>query len=546
MFKRLLRPFHPSWSFYTLVFGVIFGIVCGIVTEQAFITGLFWIFLSPILVVLCLRRACLLTAGIIFLVGFILGNFRTSFDLTGQEFVQNLAGRTVTIVGNLAEDPDDSSGKLVIRLQNLHFYTPPDSVENLWKNTTQSVENSSNSDSSSTNQPTLAQSITNPSSPDQPSTPSLQSIIRTDSFTSASGTLHITLSTKVELERSDLIALQGKLDAGFGTFVGKMSRPEVLSVERSDPGDIFAKFKHWFSSTVKQFIPSPEVDLGLGYLMGMKTGLSKDFSTALQAVGMTHVVVASGAHLAILTGAAKKLFGKISKFAGILFSLLMILAFVMIVGFTPSMTRAALVASLSLFAGYFGRKFTPFRLIGFVAMITLLISPMNFLNLGWQLSFASFFGILIVAPRLQRTFYGGKHPPWLASMLITSLATSLLCAPILIFNFGTLSFLSFVANLIILPTLPYAMLGMMLTGTVSFIPPLASIIAQLTTWLLDLHIWLVNFLSEQTAFILELESNNPIFFLLYLSVLFYLAYPALVKLIKPRPPLVVEDLPVSR
>lgn len=545
MLKRLLRPFHPSWSFYTLVFGVIFGIVCGIVTEQAFITGFFWIFLSLMLVVLCLRRACLLTAGIIFLVGFILGNFRTSFDLASREFVQNLAGQTVTVAGNLAEDPDDSSGKLVIRLQNLHFYTSPDPVKNLWKNTTQSVENSvqnpSNSGSSGTNQ-----STPNPSSPDQPSAPSLQSIISTDSFTSASGALYITLSTKVDLERSDLIALQGKLDAGFGTFVGKMSRPEVLAVERSDPGDIFAKFKHWFSSTVKQFIPSPEVDLGLGYLMGMKTGLSKDFSTALQTVGMTHVVVASGAHLAILTGAAKKLFGKISKFAGILFSLLMILAFVMIVGFTPSMTRAALVASLSLVAGYFGLKFTPLRLIGFVAMITLLINPMNFLNLGWQLSFASFFGILIVAPRLQRTFYGGKHPPWLASMLITSLATSLLCAPILIFNFGTLSFLSFVANLIILPTLPYVMLGTMLTGTVSFIPPLASIIAQLTTWLLDLHIWLVNFLSEQTAFILELESNNPIFFLLYLSVLLYLAYPTLVGLIKPRPPLAAEDLPISR
>ena len=93
MLKRLLRPFHPSWSFYTLVFGVIFGIVCGIVTEQAFITGFFWIFLSLMLVVLCLRRACLLTAGIIFLVGFILGNFRTSFDLASREFVQNLAGR---------------------------------------------------------------------------------------------------------------------------------------------------------------------------------------------------------------------------------------------------------------------------------------------------------------------------------------------------------------------------------------------------------------------------------------------------------------------
>ncbi len=518
MFKRLLRPIHPSWSFYTLTFGIIFGIILSIVTEQTLITSFLWILLLIILILLCFRHACLLTADIVFLAGFLLGSFRTSFELSGRAFTQNLTSHNIIVAGNLAEDPDDSSGKLVLRLHHLRFYAASDPVENLWKSPHQLVESS----------------VQNSAARDSPpaNSNSLQDFINTDSFTPTSGTLYVTLSTEVELARSDLIILQGKLDAGFGTFVGKMSRPEILAIERSDPGDIFAQFKHWFSDVVKQFIPSPEVDLGLGYLMGMKSGLPKDFSTALQAVGMTHVVVASGAHLAILTNAAKKLFGKISKFAGILFSLLMILAFVMVVGFTPSMTRAALVASLSLIVGYFGRKFTPLRLISFVAMITLLIDPINFLNLGWQLSFASFFGILILAPRLQRTFYGGKHPPWLASMLITSAATSLICAPILIYSFGTLSFLSFVANLIILPTLPYAMLGMVLTGATGFIPFLAPLVAQLTTWLLDLHIWLVNFLSEQTAFILNFSSNNSIFFLLYLPVLVYLTYPTLSKCLK--------------
>lgn len=518
MFKRLLRLIHPSWSFFTLTFGVILGIILSVVTGQALITSFLWIPLIVVLILLCLRHACLLTAGAIFLAGFLLGNFRASFELSGRAFTQNLTGQNIIVVGNLAEDPNDSSGKFVLRLHHLRFYTGSDPVENLWKSPHQPVENS----------------VQNSAAHDSPpaNSDSLQDLIDTDSFTPTSGALYITLSTKIELARSDLVVLQGKLDAGFGTFAGKMSRPEILAIERSDPGDIFAQFKHWFSDVVKQFIPSPEVDLGLGYLMGMKSGLPKDFSAALQAVGMTHVVVASGAHLAILTNAAKKFFGKISKFAGVLFSLLMILAFVMVVGFTPSMTRAALVASLSLIVGYFGRKFTPLRLISFVAMITLLIDPINFLNLGWQLSFASFFGILILAPRLQKTFYGGKHPPWLASMLLTSAATSLICAPILIYSFGTLSFLSFAANLIILPTLPYAMLGMVLTGATSFMPFVSPLIAQLTTWLLDLHIWLVNFLSKQTAFILNFSSNNPLFFLLYLFVLAYLAYPTLSKYLK--------------
>ncbi len=473
--KFILKPIHPSWCFYALVWGIISGLVLSLVTETALIRELYWLIFALFVTLLTLRHSCPATLLIIFLAGIIIGNFRISHDLVSQEILKDYYNQTVLISGSLSEDPDGNK----VRLTHLQLYhsDDPESVK----------------------------------------------------FTEIPGTLYVTLSGDNNLERSDRLTLQGKLSAGFGTFIGNMFRPKIISISRPSPGDIFARLKHWFSNQVRLFVPSPEVDLGLGYLMGEKTGLSEEFSEALRAVGMTHVVVASGAHLAILTGAAKKIFGKISKFASLLFSLLMILFFVLIVGPTPSMTRAALVASLSILTGYIGRKFTPFRLISFVAMLTLLINPSHFLNLGWQLSFASFFGILILAPRLQKSFYGGKSPPWLASMLITSLATSLTCAPILIYSFGTISFLSFVANLIILPTLPYAMLGMLLVGLASPVGFAACLLAKPTTWLLDLHIWLVNFLSEQSSFILEIPIGDPRIYLLYLPTALYLILPSIYK-----------------
>lgn len=473
-----LRKLHPSWCFYAWVWGVIIGTIGGLVFEQIFIIPVLVIIASMLAMVACWWFSNPLIMILSLLVGILLGSYRISFELTGREVMAAYVGRTVNISGTLSEEPDNSSGSTVVRLKNLRLNLPRGDPDN-----------------------------------------DLQ----------ISGTIYATLASAPALERSDVITIEGKLGAGFGTFTGSLYRAKVIAVERSETGDIFARFKGWFAEQVRAIIPSPEVDLGLGYLIGMKSGLSKDFASALQMVGMTHVVVASGAHLAILTGAAKKIFGKISKFAGVLFSLLMILAFVLIVGFTPSMTRAALVASLSLLVGYVGRKFTPLRLISFVAMVTLLINPTYVLNLGWQLSFASFFGILILSPHLQAVFYGGKKPPWLASMLITSIATSLICAPILIYNFGTISFLSLIANLIILPTLPYAMLGMMLTGVASMVPLLAVVIASLTTWLLDLHIWIINFLSEQKAFILELPSGNAWFYLLYIPVLVFLLWSAFAK-----------------
>ena len=197
------------------------------------------------------------------------------------------------------------------------------------------------------------------------------------------------------------------------------------------------------------------------------------------------------------------------------------------------MTRASLVSILSLSFGYLGRRFTPFRLLSLTAAITLLIDPTNLINLGWQLSFASFSGLLILSPRFTRLFYGGKSLPWLASMLITSLSTTIACAPILIYNFGSISLLAFVANLIILPTLPYAMLLVVLTGVTSFLPILATLIAKLTTLLLGLHIAIVTFLSTKSMFILELQSGSLYIFLFYLPLITYLIFPQIKKTLHP-------------
>ncbi len=515
MLDRILRPLHASWGFYAFIWGILLGIILSLLLDFSFFIPFWIILLLIIFAIFSLPRTCGLIVAALFCSGLILGICRLSDTYASTEIIAQHLNQSVFLVGKLSEEPNLSKG-ITIRLQDLRLATSVEPVENFFHPVENSVEKP------------------------------VENFLSQHDFTPINGNIYITLSDVADLERSDLVLLQGKLEAGFGTFVAKMSRPKLLAIERASPGDIFAQIKRWFATQVRELIPSPQVDLGLGYLMGLKSGLSADFASALQIVGMTHVVVASGAHLSILIGAAKKIFGKISKFAGLLGSLLLIASFVMIVGFTPSMTRAALVASLSLLVGYVGRKFTSLRLISFVAVVTLLINPTNFLNLGWQLSFASFFGILILAPRLQKSFYGGKQPPWLASMLLTSAATCLICAPILIYNFGSLSLLSFVANLIILPTLPHAMFLVFLTGILNFVPFLAHIFATLATWLLDLHIFVVNFLSEKTMFVLQIPSGQILVYLWYIVIIIYLLAPALYRYFrksKVAPALAPEPLP---
>lgn len=461
---------HPSWHFYVLIWGIILGIVFGQILHHLSVVSSLWWLVILLLVVITFCHPTQLKLIFAFIAGLLIANLRLVPELSSAAYFDSLVGANLALSGKIIADPDSDVSGTTLKLSQIKYPI--------------------------------------------------------DSAVSLSGTIYVKLANNQNnLEKSDVVTLKGKLGSGFGTFVATMYRPEVVGLERSETSDIFARTKHWFAERVREFVSAPESELGLGYLMGLKSGLPETLLTALQIVGMTHVIVASGAHLGILTNAARKFFGKISKFASLLFSLLLIFAFVSLVGFTPSMTRAGLVSALSLIFGYVGRKFTPFRLLSFVATLTLLLEPTYFFNLGWQLSFASFFGILIFAPYLQKVLYGGKKPPWLASMLITSISTLLICAPILIYNFGSLSLLALVANLIILPTLPYAMLLVFLAGATSFIPLCATFFGHLATYLLDLHIFVVNFFSEKTMFVLSFPSGDFRVYILYFPILLFLTYP---------------------
>ena len=286
--------------------------------------------------------------------------------------------------------------------------------------------------------------------------------------------------------------------------------------------------RDWFAERVKANIPEPEVKLGLSYLLGMKSGLPKDLSESLRAVGLTHIVVASGAHLAILVEIAKKMFEKISRFAALLFSIIFILLFMAMVGWTPSILRAGVMSILTLMTWYVGRKMAPWRIILITAALTLLINLDFIVNLGWLLSFASFIGIMMLSPKLTRFFYGEKKPGFIAETILTTISATLMTLPITLYYFGQISLISVFANLLILPTLSYAMGLVFLTGIVTGIPGIETIISFLAIKLLDFHIFVVELFGGWTQFLIKIEKYQAWVFALYIAML----VPCLIGLIR--------------
>ena len=351
--------------------------------------------------------------------------------------------------------------------------------------------------------------------------------------TKIAGTIFLYGRFDPEPERGDHMMVCGKLAKGFGTFVGAVYHPKIVSLLKPEPKNMTLEIRNSFAKSVQDTMGGREAKLGLAYLLGMRNGLDDETLEMLSLVGLTHIVVASGTHLGIIVSFVRKRFGKISRFARLLFSLICIFIFGEIVGWTASITRAGIVSVLSLFGWYYGRKLGAGRVILIAMAITLVMNPMYVVDIGWLLSFASFAGIMILEPMLVEFFYGHKNPrkknikrPGIVGELVlASISATLMCAPILLYFFGSISVISVVANVLILPTIPIAMGLTALVGFVGFLPSffvfdwIRFLVTKVTVLLLDYHLFVMEFFAKQTSFIINIEKNSLWVFLLYVPIL---------------------------
>lgn len=336
--------------------------------------------------------------------------------------------------------------------------------------------------------------------------------------------LYINFKTKKSPRRSDEVQLQGKLNEGFGSFAGTIYRAKIMKV--FPKGDFIRDVRDGFADGIKKIIPSPEVDLGLGYLLGQKNSLPTDLDKALRIVTLTHIVVASGYNLTILVGFSRRFFLKVSKKFSFYMASLLIFGFVFMVGLSPSMVRAGMVAFLSLVAWYFGRKTKPLFLLTFVAALTIIIAPDSVFDLGWQLSFAAFFGIMILAP-LIRDYLFGKTDKLnsVISLLIETMSAQILTLPIILLNFGQVSLISILANMAVIPLVPIAMLFVFLTGISAFILPIAAKVFGLLSYVvLSFSVMIISFFSQLPGAQMGLSIDIYGFIIFYVAVLVICLY----------------------
>lgn len=312
------------------------------------------------------------------------------------------------------------------------------------------------------------------------------------------GSILVTSRTTNGALRGDMVTVSGKVKPGFGSFPATVSVLTFVRVEREMYGDIGRVVRDGFADKVRAVIPDPQASLGIGFLTGQKSALPNDLAESLKIAGLTHIVVASGYNLTILVRVARKIFSPLSKYVSALSASGMILAFMMVTGLSPSMTRAGLVSGLSLLSWYYGHVFHPFVLLPVAAAITVIFQPSYVWgDLGWQLSFSAFIGVMIVSPLLQAYLFGRKEPGIFRQILGETVAAHVVTIPIIVLSFGVVSNVAVIANILVVPFVPLAMLLTFLCGMgVTIGLPFTELIAVPTTWLLGYMTNVATFVAE--------------------------------------------------
>lgn len=317
--------------------------------------------------------------------------------------------------------------------------------------------------------------------------------------------------------RGDQVQVTGKLFPSRGSNQATIAYARLVRL--STGSSWYADTNRKFSAGMQNALPEPIASFAMGLLIGQRTNLPVDITAALTAVGLIHIVAVSGYNLTIIVRAVGRL--KLgSKYQKLVISLGLVAAFVMITGFSASIVRAALVSVLSLWAWFYGRRIKPVALISLAAAVTALWNPFYIWgDLGWYLSFLAFFGVLVIAPLISARFFK-KQPKLITMVLLETLSAELMTLPLILMTFSQLSVIALVANLLVVPLVPLAMLLSAAAGASGvLIPQLAGWVALPARILLTYMLDIVHLLSSIPSVLLHRSISLAAMLFLYAVVL---------------------------
>ena len=216
-------------------------------------------------------------------------------------------------------------------------------------------------------------------------------------------------------------------------------------------------FKNKLKESLNGLMSPPQSALLEALFFGDEENISKDWKEKFNLTGTRHITAVSGMNITIISALILNFLLSVGfwRQQAFYFSIILILLYILMIGAPASAIRAGIMGLLFLTAQHFGRISTGSRAIVFAATLMLFLNPLLLkFDIGFQLSFLAILGLIYLQPTFSDFFKRIPNLLQLRYTLSSTLSAQFFTFPILIYNFGQISLISPLTNILIIPFLP--------------------------------------------------------------------------------------------
>ncbi len=245
-------------------------------------------------------------------------------------------------------------------------------------------------------------------------------------------------------------------------------------------------------------------------LLGERRKIDRNTYLAFRKTGLLHFISLSGMHLGILIWLVWRVSGTaglMKPARGIICAIAVVL-FLLVVPPRAPTVRAAVIAWVFCASIFFRRHPNSLNTLSLAAIILLLIRPTQLFEAGWQLSFASVLGIILLTEQIEILIFGEdqvvRQPtgilrviPDPRSLFAIGLAAWVGGAGVLLYHFHTINPFTSIWTVLVFPLVfAILVLGFLKMLLFFLLPTLSGLLGVAVGLLSDALVWVVGIIAK--------------------------------------------------
>lgn len=204
--------------------------------------------------------------------------------------------------------------------------------------------------------------------------------------------------------------------------------------------------------TAENILPEETSGFLTGILIGEKNNISEIITENFSKSSLSHILAISGTHINYIILGITFILTKVKspKKIKYIITITILVIFMFITQFSPSVVRACIMSIIVLFSKLVYRKPDFLTSISASMLIILIDNPFAIKDIGLQLSYLGTIGIVFLSSPINK-FLEKYVNEKIAKMLAVTISAQIMVLPITIVNFNTVSTVFIISNIIAVP-----------------------------------------------------------------------------------------------